>query len=482
MKSKKQKKKLPPFIKFMLIIVNLLTIVFLTLTFFSGLVPLKYFIIIAIVLLIFDYISSLLIIKRNKKKRLTGLIISLLLVIIYGIGIFYECKTNNFLESITSTKKAMINYSIIVKNDSSFSNINEVKDLGVLQNHDDNYGKAIEKINKDVGIVKKEVKDNFTLFDTLIENRIDAFLIEESQHKILEENYDEYRENIKVLYTFGIEYDEQDIKKDTDITKNPFILYISGIDTYGSINVNSRSDVNMIVVVNPNTHKIALVDIPRDYYVSIYQKEGNKDKLTHAGNYGVETSVKTVEKLLDIDINYYVKFNFTSVVKIVDKIGGIRVYSDETFTSGLYDPGTTQVYQYYKGWNTLNGKETLSFARERYSFNDGDRVRGKHQQAVIESILDKVTSPAIIVNYTSFLDALSETFTTNLDDDNLRRMINKQINENIKWEFEKIVLNGEGSLEYTYSYPMFGSYVMVPFEDSINEGKALIKKIYNGEN
>lgn len=479
--SKKRKRKLPPFIKFMLVFINILTIVFLIMTFLLKVIPFKYYIIILIVSLLFTYVASLLLIKKNKKKRIVGLIMSLVIIITFGIGIFYEAKTNNFLEVITSNNKAKINYVVVVKKDSNYNNVNEIKQMGVLQNRDDNYNKALEKINKDVGVVKNEIKDNFTLYDNLIENKIDSFLIEEAQHKILEENYEEYANNSRILYTFEIEYEEKDITKGTDITKNPFILYISGIDTYGSINVNSRSDVNMIVVVNPNTHKIALVDIPRDYYVNVYQKDGLKDKLTHAGNSGVEASVKTVENLLGIDINYYIKFNFTSVLKIVDKIGPIRVYSDETFRSGIYDPGTTEEYQYYKGWNTLNAKQTLSFARERHSFNDGDRVRGKHQQAIIEAVIDKIISPSIIVNYSSLLDALSETFTTNLEDDNIRKMINKQINENIKWEIEKLVLNGTGSLEYTYSYPKQGSYVMVPDENSMNEGKALINKIINNE-
>ena len=237
----------------------------------------------------------------------------------------------------------------------------------------------------------------------------------------------------------------------------------------------------MLVTINPNTHKISLVDIPRDYYVHVDGKDGLKDKLTHAGITGVDTSVKTVEKLLDIDINYYVKFNFTSLVKIVDKIGPIRVYSDESFISGIYDPGVKKEYRYYKGWNTLNGEEALSFARERHAFDDGDRVRGKHQQVLIEAILKKITSPSIIINYPSLLDALSQTFITNLEDENLKKMIKLQIDENIDWQIEKYVLNGDNGFDYTYSYPKQKSYVMIPKEDSLNEAKDLIKKTYNGE-
>ncbi len=353
------------------------------------------------------------------------------------------------------------------------------KTLGILNENEEPYSKAKDTINKEVKTNNKSFNDTYSLSDSLVMKEIDASLIEESYHKIFEENYDIYASNTKVLYTFTVEYEEVEIKKDTDITKNSFNLFISGIDTYGNINVNSRSDVNMVVTVNPKTHKISLVDIPRDYYVSVDGKNGLKDKLTHAGITGVDTSVKSVEKLLDIDINYYVKFNFTSLVKIVNKIGPIRVYSDESFVSGIYDPGVKKEYRYYKGWNTLNGEEALSFARERHAFEDGDRVRGKHQQQLIEAIFKKVISPSIIINYPSLLDALSETFITNLEDDNLKKMIKLQIDENADWQIEKFVLDGSNGYEYTYSYPKQKLYVMIPNEDSINTAKELIKNTYN---
>lgn len=481
MKDKKKKKKLPPFVKFILFMVIILAIAFLGMTYYLNVLPLKYFIGLAIVVLIFAYLSCLLLIKKNKKKRVFGLLLSLILLAAFGTGLYYETKTNGFLAAVTTKKKASVSYVVVTRKDSSFNDIKDLdgKSLGVLSTGEEPYDKAIEQIGNEVKTNNKDYQDTYSLSDSLVMQEIDATLIEESYHKIFEENYEIYANNTKTLYTFNVEYEELEIKKDTDITKNSFNVFISGIDTYGNINVNSRSDVNMIVTVNPNTHKISLVDIPRDYYVNIDGKDGLKDKLTHAGITGVDTSVKTVEKLLGIDINYYIKFNFTSLVKIVNKIGPIRVYSDETFVSGIYDPGVKKEYRYYKGWNTLTGEEALSFARERHAFDDGDRVRGKHQQQLIEAILKKVISPSIIINYPSLLDALSETFITNLEDENLKKMIKLQIDKNIEWEIEKYVLNGENGYEYTYSYPKQKLYVMIPYEDSINEAKELIKRTYN---
>ena len=476
----KKKKKLPPFIKAMLIIINLLTILFLLTTFILNVIPNKYLIIIVIVLFIIDIVTSLLLIKRKKKPRLIGIILSVILTILMSVGLVYEIKTNNFFDVITNNKKTVENYLIVVKKD-KFNDIKELKNIATLTNNDTSYKLAKEKLKSIINIDNIDYEDSYSMLEDLLKDKIDSYLIEESQEKILSENNEDYSEKIKVIYEFKVEYKENSISKETDTTKQPFNVYISGIDTYNSINSVSRSDVNMVVSINPNTHKVSLVSIPRDYYVQLYNKPGYKDKLTHAGIYGIDTSIKTIEQLLDIDINYYVKFNFNSIIKLVDALGGINVYSEYNFQSGLYDDKTTQIYTYKKGINKLNGKQALSFARERYSFADGDRVRAAHQQAIIESIIDKVTSPSIVVNYTNLLDAMKDTFITNMDSDNLKKFIKKVLDENSKWEVEKTVLNGEGSLEYTYSYPKQKLYVMLSDEEEVNKAKEIIKKALTEE-
>ena len=478
-KKRKRKKKLAPGIKWILIITNLLVVIFLGMTYFLNILPLKYFLIIFVFIGLFDYVSSILIIKRNHKKRIIGMILSLLLIIVSIIGIRFEFKTNDFLRAITHNNVVIESYYVLVQKDSNYSNINELKDhkIGVID--DEEYKEAKDRLYEKIKYEIVKYDDSVEVVEAMNENKIDAFLIEESQKAIMEENYEGFSTSYRDIFRINIEKKQEDNSKKVNITSNSFIMYISGIDTYGSINKKSRSDVNMIVAINPNTHKISLVDIPRDYYVKIYGKEGNNDKLTHAGIWGIDTSVKTIENLLGIEINYYVKFNFTSVVKIVDKIGGVRVYSDQEFTSGIYDEGVKGSYHYVKGYNDLDGNKALSFARERYSFADGDRVRGAHQQALIEAIIDKVTSPAIIMNYSSLLKALSETFVTSLDDESLRAFIKMQIEQNIKWEISKYVINGTNGFDYTYSYPKYQSYVMLPDEESLNEAKNLINTTLN---
>ena len=477
--KKKRKRKLAPGIKWMLIITNVLVIIFLAMTYFFNVLPLKYFLIILVLVGLLDYIASLLIVKRNTKKKLIGMFLSLVLIIVSAIGIRFEIKTNNFLEFITHNNKEIETYYVMTLSNSTYNNIDDLKDkkIGIIDI--DEYKEAKDKLYEKIRYEKVSYEDPYSVADSTINNKVEAFLIEASQKVIMEENYENFKTSFKEIYRINIEKEMQDTSKKVKITDSSFIIYISGMDNYGSINHNSRSDVNMIVAINPITKKMSLIDIPRDYYVKIYGKEGYNDKLTHAGIHGVDTSVKTIENLLNIDINYYVKFNFTSVVKIVDQLGGVRVYSDQDFSSGLYDEGVTGIYHYKKGYNDLNGKQALSFARERYSFSDGDRVRGAHQQALIEAIIDKATSPSILVNYTSLLNALSETFITNLDNDSLKSFIKMQLEQNIKWDISKYVINGTNGLEYTYSYPKFQLYVMIPDESSLSEAKDLISSTLN---
>ena len=480
--SKKKKRKLPIGIKIFLILINLLTVIFILMTYFLKVIPMKYFIVMTFIVVILDLVASLFLKKKNKNKKMVGIILSLILIIALNIGLFYEIKANDFINKITNSSNTTIeNYLVVVRNDSNYKDIKDIKDnsLGILKVKEDGYNKAVDTLSKKVKTTNMEYDDSYSLTDALLSKDIEAFLLEESQEKILEENYEKFNNKVKILYTFNVEVIEEDIKKDVDITKDSFNIFVSGIDTYGNINSVSRSDVNLIMSINPKTSKISLVTVPRDYYVSIYKKNGLKDKLTHAGIYGVDTSVKTLENLLDIDINYYVKFNFTSLIKLVDQLGGVRVYSNYTFDSGEYDENTKDVYHYVKGWNNLNGKQALSFARERHSFNDGDRVRGAHQQALIEAILDKITSPKIITNYSKILDTMSSSFLTNIDDNNLRKFINMQIDKNIKWEVKKFVVNGSNGLEYTYSYPRQKLYVMLQSEESLNTAKEQINSVLN---
>ena len=252
------------------------------------------------------------------------------------------------------------------------------------------------------------------------------------------------------------------------INKGVFNVYISGIDTSGTISNVSRSDANIIATVNTNTHEILLTSIPRDYYVTLHSK-GAKDKLTHSGIYGINETVTTVEDLLDIDINYYVRVNFTTVIKLVDTLGGIQVYSDYDFTA--------QGYHFNKGYNTLNGAEALAFSRERYSFASGDNQRVKNQQAVIEAIIDKVISPELLTRYTSILNSLEGSFQTNIEQNEISNLVKDQLSNMSSWTVKSNALTGTGSYGPTYSMGSTKLYIMLPSDSSVAEAKQKINAV-----
>jgi LCP family protein required for cell wall assembly len=256
------------------------------------------------------------------------------------------------------------------------------------------------------------------------------------------------------------------VSTETVITE-PYVVYISGIDTYGDVAVTSRSDVNIVAVVNPKDKKVLLVNTPRDYYVQLHGTTGTKDKLTHAGNYGIEMSKNTLQDLYGTEIDYTLRINFTSLLKVIDAVGEIEVQSDVAFSAGGYD--------FVQGVNKLDSKQALVFARERYSFNEGDRQRGKNQQQVITALINKLSSPSTFVNYQKLLKSLDGTFQTNASSDEVSSLIRQQIDYAGSWTTESISVDGSGASAPTYSGGATPLYVMIPDINTVNAAKAAIK-------
>lgn len=252
-----------------------------------------------------------------------------------------------------------------------------------------------------------------------------------------------------------------------DETK-PFTIYISGIDTYGGIDTVSRSDVNILVVVNPRSHKILLVNTPRDYYVQLHGTTGLRDKLTHSGVYGIDMSVKTMEDLYATPIDYYLRINFTSLVNIIDVLGGVDVNSAYNFKVGSDS--------FVIGSNHLDGKKALEFARDRYSFEEGDRTRGENQQRVIEAIISKMSSSSSLLHYPDILESLQNSFQTNMSSIDITQLIRSQLNDMAKWQVKSTSVNGSDSHNYTYSMPTTMLYVMEPDRASIDAAKVEIRQ------
>jgi LCP family protein required for cell wall assembly len=479
--NKKKKKK---FFKYLALILFIISLISLGIIFLLNVIPIKYFIILTIILLLFNLFMTYFLTRKSWKKKCIGTILSSLVIIILIIINFYCISTLDFLSKIQGKDYNTENYSVIVLKNSNYDNLKDLKntDIGItIDDNDIGLQEATKHLNKKIDINYLEYDGIDKLLDAFLNEEVEAILIEDAEKSILEEEHEEFINVEKVIYTFSIDVKIDDnLAKNVDISNEAFNVYISGIDTYGNITSVSRSDVNMVVSVNPKTNQILFTSIPRDYYVKLHGVDTTyKDKLTHAGIYGIDYSVKTIEDLLDININYYAKVNFTSLINLVDELGGIEVDNDEEFRA-YYIEDEVVDYTFKKGINKLNGKQALAYSRERKSLATGDIARTKHQQQVLTAILNKALSKTIIVKYNDILNALEGKFVTNIGTKNLTSFIKNQIKNNPSWEITSNTLTGTGDYNYTYSYKSGKSYVMIPDEESVNNAKEQINKVLEG--
>ena len=264
------------------------------------------------------------------------------------------------------------------------------------------------------------------------------------------------------------------------ITKEPFVVYLSGVDTRGELTENARSDVNILAAVNPTTKRVVLINTPRDYYVDLAGTD-SKDKLTHAGLYGVETSMETLGNLYGITVDHYIRINFAGFMSIVDALGGVDVYSDQAFTSvgspGYYDPTT-----FVEGWNHLDGQAALAFARERHAFASGDIQRGINQMKVIDAMLNKIKSPALLMGFSKIMDAAADCFVTSFSQDQISALVRMQLSDFAEWDIESYTVTGSSSTS-TKCYSAKGQklYVMKPDDASVSKAKEMIASVLGGE-
>ena len=463
--ARRRKKKTAPIIKYLFTSMIILTLVTIGLVYFIDILPINYFCVLSGLLATINIVLSCLLFNvRPIIKGFGGFITTLYIVLLIFI-IIYEINTIDFLKKIGESEYITLNYNVVVLKDSKFKNIGDVNGerVGIANDYRE---EVINKLNKKVSVKYNKYSNYTELADKLLDKSLNVIVLEDSAMSILSEEVEGFSDKTKTLYEFSVDIKQKSIKEKADITKEPFNIFISGIDTYGSINSASRSDVNMVITVNPKTGKIILTSIPRDYYVKL-SNVSEYDKLTHAGIYGIDTSVNTVEELLNIKINYYIKVNFTSLVKTVNALDGIDVDSKYEFRS-------RDGYNYVKGINHLNGDKALSFARERKALPKGDKSRGENQQAVLAGIINKATKKSILTKYNSLLKSLKPSMVTNLSNKEITNFIKMQIDKDIKWDITYVNLDGTDGYEYTHSFAKNKLYVMIPDENSVKEASDII--------
>ena len=462
--------------KLILLVQLLLSVILLAVVWNSGLVPGKYLIALFVVMvLLFGSFFALQFLKS--KIYILGIVLSIIIDIVLAFGIYYMLEANQMLADVGGATYKTDNMIVVVRADDDAENIVDAKNyvFGIQTGQDqENNQKMLEDVTKVLGGEPdmEEYTDVQTLAQGLLNGEIGAAIYNEAFNGIIENMIPDYTDQIKILYQYGI---ETEIAQEEDATvEEPFNIYISGIDVYGPITTNSRSDVNIIMTVNPNTHKILLTTTPRDYYVTIPGISGEqRDKLTHAGIYGVDASMATLESIYGIDITYYARVNFDSLMEIVDALGGVDVYSEYDFTVwGVH---------FKQGYNHVNGEAALKFARERYSFESGDNQRGKNQEALLTAILEKAMSPAMLMNASQLITSVSDSVETNMTRTEMTQFINQQLADAADWTIESTAATGTGDSQACYSSGSQLLYVMWPDETSVAEISAKMQEVMNGQ-
>lgn len=447
-------------------------------------------------------------IPARKKSGLGRRIVACLLaVIVMGLCIFALTAVNklhNTMQNITNTddwESSGDTRQVYVRSEDSAQTLEDAVDyiFGYVENYDtEGTEGAIRDIERQLG--KSIATVSFTtipeMVDALYSNACQAIILHEGVLSFLEEEegYEDVRARIRLLYDALVlqqqEPEQQEPmepsasedatvptqpEEEFDVTTTPFIMYVSGLDGEGSKLYRTRSDVNILVVVNPNTKQVLMVNTPRDSFIPNPAGDGMYDKLAHCSAYGFEHSLTAMSELYDIELDYYARINFTGFKKMVDAVGGVDVYSEHT-----YQRNSVRIV---KGMNHLDGEGALVFARERKLIG-GDKERGKNQMKIIKAIIQKATSgTTIITNYPQILDSLGGMFVTSMSSEDLSALVKMQLDDMATWDIKSYAVSGEGGWEYTYSSISLGkkSWVMYPDEDMVAYGSELIQKVLDGE-
>lgn len=410
----------------------------------------------------------------NFKKKLPfviGAILVVLTAICCLVGGSYLKKGINTLTEITKPDDEGIGMAVYVRSSDAAEALEDTQGYtyGILETLDrENTDAALEQVEGVIGTVEtKQYADVSELVDGLEKSQdVDAIILNIGFLSVLEEreDYETVRSQMKQIHIEEIKKkadDSEQVQSDEELPKI-FSVYISGIDSRDGLVTNSRSDVNIVATVNTETHKVLLVSTPRDYFVPLSISGGIPDKLTHAGIYGIDVSKDTLGMLYQRDINYYFRVDFNGFEKIIDSLGGITVVSDYTF-----DTKNSQGYSFVEGENFVNGSQALAFARERYAFTEGDRQRGKNQLHVIEGVIKKAMSPALLKNYSKTMDSLAGSFETNIPYDMIADLVRQQLSDGGQWSVESYSVDGSGASKVPYSMNV-SAYVMIPDMNTVN--------------
>lgn len=479
------------------VVLVVLTVIFAVLLIYMDLLPAPILIAVIAVIAAVDLLVMFLTWYLFPRKRfLTGFIIGIIMVILLIFGSIYVFHTIRTLTNITGNSTGTAHIAVYVKSDDSAQALNDTADytFGILEKLDrSNTDQTISYMESELGssLTTQAYSSSADVIQALYDSEVGAVILNSAYLDLLADlpQYADIKSQVRELTSWDIETSTTDGSASSGSSTAQvvdygadgiFTVFLSGIDSREGLVDSSRCDSNIIAVVNRNTHQILLITTPRDYYVTISDSGGEEDKLTHAGIYGVECSMNTLEDLYGIDIDYYFRVNFTGFEDIINALGGITVYSEQTFDSTYSGVDTGITYHYDEGYNDLDGTAALYFARERYAFDDGDKQRGRNQVAVIKAVFEKMMTPAILRDYTSLLNALEGSFEMSVPYDTVASIVKDQLDNSWSWDIQNYAVTGTDGYAYCYSLGD-EAYVMLPNQDSVDKASSYIYEILSNQ-
>lgn len=466
-KKRRQKRKKNTF-GYLLIILQAIVSVFLLISLtWLGMLPMKYITLAGLVLLCLWLVCVLTQVNR-KKSGILGKVYGIFMIAGLSVGVFYIAKTTNLIGQISGNAFKTEKVVVAVLDSDPAEKLEDAAEYQFGIQFDkgaDTMESALATINEELGQDVETIQyDNLKeQAEALYSGEVQAIVYNTAYSNVIESELEEYGEKARVIYSTQAKV-SLNVSQGTDdsLTTKPFTMYISGLDVYeDTVDQGQRSDVNIIAVVNPKTHQILLVTTPRDYYVTIPGvSEGMYDKLTHAGSYGIDTSMATLGELYETEINYYAQLNFTALIEIVDILGGLDVESEYAFTTSE-DSGYVMDVQ--EGKNHFNGVQALAFARERQNVEGGDLQRGKDQQAVITAMIKKMLSPTMLLKANSILETVGRNVETNVSQEQINALIRYQLSKNPQWSI--LSLSAEGETGEDACYSAGGEILSVVYQD-----------------
>lgn len=454
-----------------------------------NVLPSKFLFPLTIGVVVLDAIFILLLVyfSKNVVSKIICIVLTLFICLASCMGGYYISKTQGALSNITNVAKHAKNtVSVIVKESSSIKNKSQLNGISVgsLRLNEEGSKKALKELSSEGIVLNQTEYDSMTaLLEAFYNGEVDSIIINESSRsQILDmEAYSNFDSNTRVVYQTSYKVKNNDSASSvSDITSKPFNVLISGSDSRGGFDENGRSDVIMVATVNPKTHTILLTSVPRDFYVTTACDAGDGcmqgalDKITHTGIHGTNTTKRTVEQLLGIEINYTFKVGFDTVTELVDVLGGVDVYVEPGYAT------TTSEFSVHEGVNHLNAQQALAFARERYSYTEGDRQRTKNQQQVLMGIVKEATKPSVITNYAAIMDTMANTFSTTMSNEEITALIKYQLNNNPTWKMEQYMVDGTGDTLMCAELGDAAS-VMVPDQSTVKMAKDKINAVLAGK-